>query len=81
MSDILKFCRPEEVGVRPEWVADYVNTLNGMRKMCHSFLMMRGGKVFAEGYWKPFHKDWLHRMYSVSKTFVSAAICMLYDEG
>ena len=81
MSDILKFCRPEEVGVRPEWVADYVNTLNGMRKMCHSFLMMRGGKVFAEGYWKPFHKDWLHRMYSVSKTFVSAAIGMLYDEG
>jgi len=81
MSDILNFCRPEEVGVHPEWVIDYVNSINGIRKMCHSFLMMRGDKVFAEGYWKPFHKDHLHRMYSVSKSFVSAAIGMLCDEG
>lgn len=81
MADILQFCRPEEVGVHPQWVADYVNEMNRRGKMCHSFLMMRHGKVFAEGYWKPFHKDWLHRMYSVSKTFVSAAVGMLIDEG
>ncbi len=79
--DILKFCRPEEIGVSPEWVADYINKITDMGKMCHSFLMMRHGKVFAEGYWKPFGKDWKHRMYSVSKTFVSAAIGMLIDEG
>lgn len=81
MADILQFCRPEEVGVMPEWVTDYVREMNSRHKMCHSFLMMRHGKVFAEGYWKPFDKDGLHRMYSVSKTFVSAAIGMLVDEG
>nr|MBQ4319416.1 serine hydrolase [Clostridia bacterium] len=81
MSDILRYVRPEEVGVRPEWVIDYVNEINRIRKVHHSFVMMRGGCVFAEGYYKPFHKDWLHRMYSVSKTFVSAAIGMLADEG
>lgn len=81
MADILQFCRPEEVGVMPEWVTDYVREMNSRHKMCHSFLMMRHGKVFAEGYWKPFDKDGLHRMYSVSKTFVSAAVGMLVDEG
>ena len=82
MSDILStFCRPEEGGVSSEWVSDYIRTLNDKRKMCHSFLMIRHGKVFAEGYWAPFHKDFKHRMYSISKSFVSGAIGMLVDEG
>lgn len=81
MADILQFCRPEAVGVRPEWVSNYVNELNRRRKMCHSFLMIRHGKVFAEGYWKPFHENWLHRQYSVSKSFVSVAIGLLVDAG
>ncbi len=81
MGDVLQFCRPEEVGVRPEWVEAYVTEMNRRRKMCHSFLMMRYGKVFAEGYWKPFGPEQLHRMYSVSKSFVSAAIGLLADEG
>ena len=81
MPDILQFCRPEEVGVHPDWVCNYVRKLNNQRKMCHSFLMVRHGKVFAEGYWKPFHENWLHRQYSVSKSFVSVAIGLLVDAG
>lgn len=81
MADILTFTRSEEVGVHPAWIENYVLEMNRRGKMCHSFLMMRHRKVFAEGYWKPFHQNWLHRMYSVSKTFVSAAIGMLIDEG
>lgn len=79
--DALKYCRPEEIGASPVLVSDYINEMNRRGKMCHSFLMMRRGKVFAEGYWAPFHKEWKHRMYSVSKTFVSAAIGFLADEG
>lgn len=81
MGDILQFGRPEEVGVRPEWVEEYVQEMNRRRKMCHSVLMMRHGKVFAEGYWKPFGPQQLHRMYSVSKSFVSAAVGLLADQG
>lgn len=80
MQDILTFCRPEDVGVHPSWVEDYVQRINKGRTMQHSFLMMRGTKVFAEGYYRPFHEKWLHRMYSISKSFVSAAIGMLCDE-
>ena len=81
MSDILQYCRPEDAGIHPSWVEDYVNEVNRRRKVQHSFVMARGNRVFAEGYWKPFDRDWLHRMYSVSKSFVSAAIGMLADEG
>jgi len=81
MPDIFEYCRPEDVGVHPAWVEAYVNEVNRLRKMQHSFVMIRGNKVFAEGYWKPFTRDTLHRMYSVSKSFVSAAIGMLADEG
>lgn len=79
--DILTSARPEDVGVRPQWVTGYVREMNRRRKMCHSFLMMRRGKVFAEGYWKPFGPETRHRMYSVSKSFVSAAIGLLVDDG
>jgi len=81
MPDILQFCRPEEVGVHPSWVENYVAEMNKIGYMCHSFMMIRHNKVFAEGYWKPFHKDWYHRMYSISKSFGGAAIGFLADEG
>lgn len=81
MPDVLQFARPESVGVNPDHVSNYVREMNRQRKMCHSFLMLRHGKVFAEGYWKPFQADRLHRQYSVSKSFVSLAIGLLVDDG
>ena len=81
MADCLKYGRPETVGVRPDWICDYVNEVEKRGLMCHSFAMVRHGQVFAQGYWKPFTADRLHRMYSVSKSFVSAAIGILCDEG
>lgn len=81
MKDCLKYGRPENVGIHPEWIVDYVNDVERRGLMCHSFAMIRHGQVFAQGYWKPFSKDRLHRMYSVSKSFVGAAIGLLCDEG
>ena len=43
--------------------------------------MMKGDKIFAEAYWKPFHKDFCHRMYSQTKSFVGIAIGLLQEEG
>ena len=79
--DAIQFTRPESVGVSPAWVTAFVRALNRRGEMHHSFLMMRHGRVFAEGYWAPFTASSKHRMYSVSKTFTSAAIGCLVDEG
>ena len=81
MADALRYCRPEAVGVHPSWVENYSKELKKLGKMQHSFLMLRHGQVFAEGYHKPFHKDQFHRMYSVSKTMTAIAIGMLMEEG
>lgn len=47
----------------------------------HSVLMLRGNDIFFEKYWAPFTADSIHRMYSVTKSFVSIAIGCLLDEG
>ena len=47
----------------------------------HSVLMMRGDDIFAEAYWKPFHRDFCHRMYSQTKSFVGIAVGLLIEDG
>ena len=47
----------------------------------HSLLLCRGDGIFFERYWAPFAADTPHRMYSVTKSFVSVAIGCLIGEG
>ena len=47
----------------------------------HGVLLTLNGETLAEGYWKPWQPDQMHRMYSVSKSVVSLAIGMLADDG
>ncbi len=77
----LIFGQPEEAGIPSQAVTEFLDRLQKKRLCLHGLLLWRNGKVVAEGYAKPFHKDRKHRMYSISKTFVSAAIGLLVDEG
>lgn len=72
---------PESVGVKSEDIKKYVETLENANLSTHSIIMMRHGKVFYEAYWKPFDENFLHRMYSVSKSFVALAIGFLEQDG
>lgn len=72
---------PEEVGIRSEKVLEFIKILNGYQMKTHSIVMARGNKIFAECYYAPFHKGFLHRMYSVSKSFVSMAVGLAMTEG
>jgi CubicO group peptidase (beta-lactamase class C family) len=47
----------------------------------HGFLLVRRNRIAAEGYWAPWSADRKHRMYSVSKSFVSLAVGMMIHEG
>ena len=55
---------PEEAGISSDRIAEYIARLERRGATTHSVLMMKGDKIFAEYYWAPFHKDFLHRMYS-----------------
>lgn len=73
--------KPEEVGVSSENIKRYIEILEKHQLSTHDVIMVRHNKVFYEAYWQPFHKDFLHRMYSVTKSFVSLAVGCLVQEG
>ncbi len=72
---------PEQAGISSKVVTKFINKLLKRGTCTHGFLFMRGDKIFAEGYYKPFHKDYNHRMYSQTKSFVAVAIGLLIEEG
>ena len=72
---------PEQVGISSASIKKYISILEKSHLSTHNIIMIRHGKIFYENYWKPFHKDFLHRMYSVSKSFVSIAIGFLWQDG
>lgn len=72
---------PESVGISSELVLKFHETLEKHKLSTHSVVIARGNTIFDEVYYAPFHKDYKHRMYSVSKSFVSVAIGLAIEEG
>lgn len=78
---MFKTISPEAAGISSDNVCKFIDTLNKRGLAMHSVLMMKGDNIFAEFYWKPFHKEFCHRMYSQTKSFVGVAIGLLEEEG
>ena len=72
---------PEEIGISSVKVLEYVKLLENYKLKTHSILMARGKKIFAETYYAPFDKNFKHRMYSVSKSFITVAIGLAEQDG
>lgn len=47
----------------------------------HSLMVLRHGRVIAEGYWHPYRADHPQMLFSVSKSFTSTAIGFAVAEG
>ena len=77
----LKIITPEQARIPSEAINRYMDALEEYKVNLHGFIMMRGRDIIAEGYYPPFHKDYIHRMYSISKSFTSIAIGLLIEEG
>lgn len=71
---------PESVGIKSENILKYIKKLESSNLFTHDVIIMRHGKIVYEAYWEPFHKDFLHRMYSISKSFVALAIGFLEQD-
>ena len=72
---------PESVGILSENVLGFLDQVEKEGVFFHSFALLKGDRVFAEGYRPPFGPETLHRMYSVSKTFTSMAVGLLEADG
>ena len=80
-EELLQVARPESEGVPSGAIIKLIGRLEKLRLPMHSLLVLRRGRLLSENYWKPFHRGRKHRMYSVSKSWVSLAIGVMADEG
>ena len=80
-ENIFVSAAPCEVGISAKCVKKYISVLEKYGLSTHSLIMARGNKIFFEKYWEPFNKDFPHRMYSVTKSFVAIAIGFLIEEN
>ncbi len=65
---------PEEQGVSSEGILKFLEAAENSKHEFHSIVILRHGKVVAEGWWNPYKPELRHTMYSVSKSFTSTAI-------
>jgi len=77
----LIFEKPEQEGLASEKIHEMLDFFEEWKINVHSFLIARRGKILAEAYAPPFDKEFKHRLYSCSKTFVAVAVGKLIGEG
>lgn len=77
----LIYSTPEDEGVRSADILRLINFIEDNKINIHSLMLLRHGRVIAEGYVPPFDKSFLHRLYSATKTYVAVAVGMLVTEG
>ncbi len=78
---LFKSATPESCGIKSEDILRLIKSLDSYKMSTHSIIMAKGNSIVAEGYYAPFTKDFQHRMYSVSKSFVAIAVGLAYTEG
>ena len=77
----MNYRTPEQMGISSTHVLNFYKELDDCGLSTHAVILSRGDSFFSECYYAPFHKDFKHRMYSTSKSFVSIAIGFCEQDG
>ncbi len=72
---------PESQGVSSQAIRQFVSAAGASGISWHSFMLLRHGQVVAEGWWNPYEPQFVHSLYSLSKSFTSTASGLLVKEG
>lgn len=72
---------PEAEGVSAKAISAFLDSIAHSKHEFHSFMLVRHGKVIAEGWWNPYRPDLKHTMYSLSKSFTATAVGFARAEG
>ena len=70
-SAALPRSKPEAQGVSAKDISAFVDAASHSSTEFHSFMLLRHGKVIAEGWWNPYRADLKHTLYSCSKSFTA----------
>lgn len=77
----LQRATPESQGIRSPAILQFVEAVESQVHELHSFMLLRHGKVIAEGWWSPCGSEHPHLLFSLSKSFTSTAVGLALAEG
>lgn len=79
----VKFPRstPEAQGLSSNAILAFVEEAEQKIDALHSLMIVRHGKVVAEGWWAPYAANEPHMMFSLSKSFTSTAVGLAVADG
>lgn len=77
----LQRATPESQGVDSAAVLRFIEAVESQIHELHSFMLLRHGKVVAEGWWSPYRHNDPHMLFSLSKSFASTAVGLAVEEG
>ena len=72
---------PEDQGVSSAILYDLVDALDASEHELHSLMVVRHGRVIAEGVWSPYRLDERHLLFSLSKSVLSVAVGLAVADG
>ncbi len=78
---MLKRSTPEKQGIDSKAILNFIHEIESLDLELHSFMILRHGYVISEAWWKPYKKDEVHMLNSLSKSFTSTAIGLAVGEG
>lgn len=80
-TDDLERSIPEQEGVSSAGLLSFLDAIEKSKIDFHSIMILRHGKVIAEGWWAPYAAPLKHTLYSLSKSFTSTAVGLAINEG
>src|SRR4051812_3560732 len=72
---------PEAEGILSESILAFIRSVEKSNLGLHSIMVVRHGKVVAEGWWDPYKPDLRHMLFSLSKSFTSTAVGFAVADG
>jgi CubicO group peptidase (beta-lactamase class C family) len=80
MNQLFDTATPESVGIPSACLKNFLTRIEKQELPIHSAIIMKDSKVCMEAYYQPYTRDTLHRMFSITKSFVSLAIGLLVED-
>ena len=83
MSSVFDFpsATPESQGLSSRSILRFLDVVEEQRIGVQSLVMLRHGRLIAEGYWSPFAQDKMHRIHSAGKAVCMFGILFMMQEG
>ena len=72
---------PESVGIRSQDILAYLDELEASNTAMHALIIMRHGRICAEGSWSPYALNMRHSLQSHSKTYAATALGVAVTRG